>query len=161
LKDSVTPFALCGIGIILIVMFLAEQDLFKGGFQNPLPAISSWYQSIEWPWTETPEEKTVRIAKENARKEQIQRNTIQQEIFVLSPGQKIRVKVGEKYKLETKSGRYLFSLFYKGNLVDSGVDGHDLDTSTNDMLVDEIVLYQDPRYPYGNVVLTLQTTPPK
>lgn len=157
---TLSTVVVCGIIATLIVMFLAEQDLFKAGFQNPLPAISSWYQSVEWPWTETPAQKAMRIVKEDARKEQILSKTIQQEVFVLSPGETIRRKVGEKYRYDVSGGEYQLSFIYQGRRIRTVIDSPGQNIHTGDMTIDELVFHQDPRYPYGDVVITLKTTPP-
>jgi hypothetical protein len=168
LKKRLASFAVWGIVITLIIMFLVEflgrQDLFKGGFQNPLANVSSWYQSvkwpsIEWPWTETPEEKAERVAKENARKEQIRRQTVETRVINILPGQTISVGVGGEYQFETLRGEFCFSLMYQGRRMMSGVEKPGINRRTDKIPVDEIVFYQDPRYPYGEVSIILRTKP--
>lgn len=137
-------------------MFLAEQDLFKGGFQNPFPSTWSSIQSIQWPWSNSPEDAA---KKEFARKEQIRGNTVANGVITLSPGQTIRIPVGRKYEFDSHNGEFYYSLLYQGQRVKTGYFKPGTNLYTGNIPVDELEFHQNPRYPYGPVSIIIKTTP--
>ena len=124
-----------GILSTLLIMFLVEQDFFKGGFQNPIAGTSSW----QWPWEDSPE---VALAKENARREKIRLRTVTNDVISLSPGQTIRVPVGNKYEFDAHNGEFYFSLMYRGQRVKTGYFKPGTTLYTGNIPVDEIEFHQ-------------------
>lgn len=112
-----------------------------------------------WP-TPSPEETLVAAQKardvEFARQQKIRQQTLTTRVIPLNPGQVITVDVGDRYDFKTYNGEFRYSLLYQGHVIASGFHTPEKNNDyLGDMPVDQIEFSQHPRYPYGQLTITL------